>query len=317
MANDRILITGGTGFAGSHLVEFLFEQGHEDVFVTTYTETPEFLAKLLPADHVHKVDLTNFEETKRLFQTVQPTHVYHLAAFAAVGKSFEKASWVLNNNITLQLSVMNAMLEECPGSRIMIVGSAEEYGLTNENELPISEINPFRPVNPYAVSKITQDLLAFSFQVSHKLDVVRVRPFNHIGERQSPEFVVSSFAQQIVAIERGMKPELHVGNLEAIRDFSDVKDMVRAYHTVMTSAQSGEVFNIGSGKGTKIAEILDVLRSKSTTEIKVIQDQARMRPLDIPVMVADPSAIQKLGWKTEIPLEDTLDRIMNYWRSTQ
>lgn len=317
MANDRILITGGTGFAGSHLVEFLFEQGYEDVYVTTYSDTPEFLANLLPAERVHKVDLTDFEATKAVFQAVQPTHVYHLAAFAAVGKSFEKASWVLNNNITLQLSVMNAVLEVCAGSRVMIVGSAEEYGLTNEDEIPIAESNPFRPVNPYAVSKITQDLLAFSFQVSHKLDVVRVRPFNHIGERQTPDFVVSSFAQQIVAIERGTKPELHVGNLEAIRDFSDVKDMVRAYHTVMTSAQSGEVFNIGSGKGTKIADILDALIQKSTTDIKVIQDQARIRPLDIPVMIADPSAIQKLGWNVEIPLEDTLDRIMNYWRSTQ
>lgn len=314
MADNRILITGGTGFAGSHLVEYLYSQGEKDIHVTSFGPVPHYLEELLSADHVHAIDLTNMAETKQLLQTVQPTHVYHLAAIAAVGKSFENAAEVLSNNILLQLSLMNAVLESCPGARMLIVGSAEEYGLTMENELPISESNPFRPVNPYAVSKITQDLLGFAYQQSHKMDIVRVRPFNHIGERQSPDFVVSAFAKQIVQIEKGLATEMRVGNLEASRDFTDVKDMVAAYHLVMQKAESGSVYNLGSGKAYKIREILDMLISHSTSKIVVIQDESRMRPLDIPVMIADTKAIESLGWSATIPIEETLDRILNYWR---
>ena len=311
-----ILITGGTGFAGSHLLEGLFSEGYTNVHVTSFSETPDHVSQILSTDNIHKLDLTNTESTASLIKKLQPQAIYHLAAFAFVGKSFEYSTAVFQNNITLQETLLKAVLLHAPQSRILTVGSAEEYGLSEDHELPMAENHPFRPVNPYAVSKVTQDLLAYAYSVSYDLDIVRVRPFNHIGERQTDDFVISSFAKQIALIERGQQSQLHVGNLNAVRDFSDVKDIAKGYITVMNHGLTKEVYNLGNGTGATIQSVLNQLIELSSTSINVVEDSSRLRPADIPTMIADITKVTALGWQPTIPLADSLQRVLEYWRNT-
>ena len=315
MNQPKILITGGSGFAGSHLVEALIAKGYSDIHVTTFTGENAFLGELIGAENIHQLDLTNAQATAELFKQLQPTQIYHLAALAFVGKSFDEADTVLMNNITLQQNVLLAVRDNCKTARLMVVGSAEEYGVSiSEDEIPVNESHPFRPINPYAVSKVTQDMLAYSYHISYGLDIVTVRPFNHIGERQSTDFAVPAFSRQIVAIEKGEQSQLNVGDLSTIRDFTDVKDMVLAYISVMEKGKAGESYNIGSGVGIKMSEIVEKLAAFATTEISVVTDESRLRPHDIPKMVANNDKIKELGWRPVIPLDETLERIINWYR---
>lgn len=309
----KILVTGATGFAGSHLLEALRDAGYTDIYGTAYrpvTEDFPYLSK----DRIIPVDLTKQEDTEKVIEQIKPDWVFHLAAFAFVGESFNRASEVMYNNVTLQLNVLRAVHTYVPNARVLIIGSAEEYGLSEEGEVPIKEDHPLRPVNPYSVSKITQDLLGYAFAVSYHLNILRVRPFNHIGERQTPDFAVPAFCKQIVDIERGKQKSIKVGNLSGIRDFTDVKDMVRAYITVMEKGDPKEVYNIGSGVGVSMKDIVDMLVNMSTVKIEIEQDESRMRPLDIAKIIADTSKMQQLGWKPTIPLQETLTRTLEYWR---
>lgn len=313
--STQILITGGTGFAGSHLVAALKDAGYTDIAVTSYSgeapDMPEF------ADvSVHKLDMTDAAAVGELLKEVQPAQIYHLAAIAAVGKSFEQGAQLLHNNTQLQINLLEAVRLHSPEARVLVIGSAEEYGMSvSEDEVPITESHELRPVNPYGVSKVTQDLLAFAYAQSHNLQIVRVRPFNHIGARQTPEFAVPSFAQQIVAIERGQQHELRVGNLSGIRDFTDVSDMMRAYILLMERGVVGEVYNVGSGTGVSMQSIVDQLTALATVAVPVVVDQSRMRPLDIPKIIANNEKITALGWKPEVPLQESLQQVVEYWRT--
>ena len=309
----KILVTGASGFAGSHLIEALKSAGQSDIYGTAYGNS-SYLATLIPEDHIIKVNLTDAEATFTLIEKVQPDQIYHLAAFAFVGESFDRAAELMQNNIALQLNMLEAVRKSAPKARLLVIGSAEEYGLSTKETEKINEEHPFRPVNPYAVSKIAQDLLGYSYQVSYGLQVLRVRPFNHIGERQTPDFAIPAFAKQIVEIERGKSSSLKVGNLDGVRDFTDVKDMVRAYMIIMEKGAVGEVYNIGTGDGVKMKDVVDKLVALSTAKIQIEVDQTRMRPLDIPSIIADPSKIMAFGWKPEISLDETLKRVVEYWR---
>ena len=316
-----ILITGGTGFAGSHLVEALLAQGQQNIHVTTTSLKPSFVSTLLPESSFHQLNLIDRDATFRLIQELQPAQIYHLAALAEVGSSFDKTQEIIQDNTQLQLNLLEAVRECCPQTKILVVGSGMEYDLIQNPALQadkahqISEQDPLGPVSPYAVSKVLQDLLALSYHYSYDLKVIRVRPFNHIGERQSPNFVVASFAQQIVKIERGQQDKIQVGNLAAIRDFTDVKDMVKAYILAMNQGKVGDVFNIGSGVGQSIERILSLLCEQANVHIQVEVDENRIRPLDIPVAIANNRKITALGWEPTTPIENTLARIVNYWRS--
>ncbi len=313
--SEVVLITGGTGFAGSHLVELLVSQGVQNIHVTQYSDKGQAEVPAFAQVTRHTVDLTDRTATNELVAAVKPTQVYHLAAFAYVGKSFEKAAEVLQNNIQLQVTVLDAIKLHAPSARVLIIGSAEEYGMSvDESEIPITEDHPLRPVNPYAVSKITQDMLAYSYFQSYNLNIIRVRPFNHIGERQTDDFAVSAFAKQIVAIERGEQTHLKVGNLSGIRDFTDVTDMVRAYQILMEKGIPGEVYNVGSGVGIEMERIIQILSSLSTVPVQIEIDQSRLRPLDIPVIVANNRKVAALGWQPTVPLETSLQRVVAYWR---
>lgn len=314
--SQSILITGGTGFAGRHLIQALLDQGFQQIHTTHFGQAP--LPEVCKDTHVtiHNVNLTDPAAVAELVQKTQPAQIYHLASFAAVGKSFEQAEPLLQNNIMLQLHVLNAVQHHAPAARVLIIGSAEEYGRVPAglDGRKIDESFPFNPVNPYAVTKVTQDLLAQAFYFSFDLQVLRVRPFNHIGEGQSPEFVIPAFASQVAAVEKGKQDVIKVGNLSSVRDFTDVKDMVQAYVTVMNKGKVGDVYNIGSGRGWKIGEVLDMLLAHSTRKIKVEVDQTRLRPSDVEYFVADATKVQALGWSAQIPLSETLERILNEWR---
>lgn len=319
-----LLITGGTGFAGSHLTEALLAAGWTNIHLTSFGSSNRPLNFNSTPDaqnvHIHQVDLTDAQATTELFKTIQPAYIYHLASFAAVGGSFEKATEIFDNNITLQHNVLEAFRTITPQSRLLVIGSAEEYGLiqvpeAEKDTFTVTEQTPFRPANPYAVSKVTQDLLGLSYYLSFKLDIVIARPFNHIGERQTPQFVIPAFAKQIVAIERGQQKTIQVGNLDAVRDFTDVKDMVQAYILLMAKGQAGEAYNIGSGQGRTVRAMLDELCGLSTTSVTVETDPQRLRPIDLPRLVANSDKIHALGWTAQIPMAETLARVLAYWRS--
>ncbi len=311
-----ILITGGTGFAGSHLVEHLLSVGEMNIHVTNISDRESYVSTLLPKDHIHKLDLTDKAAVFSLLSTLKPTQIYHLASAAAVGSSFTQAREVLESHMTLQLNLLEAIKEVVPDCRVLAIGSALEYAVTKEvAQQPISEQCQIGPISPYAVSKSFQTLLAQSFAHSYKMNIVMVRPFNHIGERQGLGFVVADFASQIAAIEQGKQDIIRVGNLSAIRDFSDVKDIVSGYQLLMEHGETGEVYNLGSGTGHSIQEILDWLIAAASTTIKVELDQAKFRPLDIESVIADNSKIRALGWQPKAMLHDTVLRVLAWWRT--
>ncbi len=309
--NPVILITGGTGFAGTHLVEYLLSQKERNIHVTSHSGRDNFLGDLIPKENIHKLDLSNQKDVEDLIKNLQPDHVYHLASISTVENSFEKMREIMQNNIDLQINVLDAIKKFSPESKVLVITSAEQY---KKSEEKLSETSAIEPNNPYAVSKATQDMLAYVYSVLG-LKIIRARPFNHIGERQKTNFAVPAFASQIAKIEKNQQDILKVGNLEAIRDFTDVKDMVRAYHLLMTKGQIGEVYNIGSGFGIKVKDVLDKLTRMAKVKIQVVEDPARMRPVDNHFIVADNSKIVALGWHPAIPIDQTLTRTLNYFRS--
>lgn len=314
----RVLITGGTGFVGTHLVENLIQHFPADeleLHVTHFgNHIPAQFQHFRP-EQIHQIDLQDSQLVDHLIEQVRPDEIYHLAALAAVSTSFSQAAKVIQNNSSIQLNLLEAISQYVPESRILTVGSAEEYGISSPTELPINEDHPFRPINPYAVSKVTQDLLAYSYFLSRKLNILRVRPFNHTGEGQTTDFAIPSFAAQIVEIELGKRRHLLIGNLEAKRDITDVKDMVAAYQLVMEKGVFGEVYNIGSGRSVTMRAVLDKLIALTSVKILTETDTSKLRPTDIPEMLADIGKINKLGWEPKIQLDETLSRVLHWWRT--
>jgi GDP-4-dehydro-6-deoxy-D-mannose reductase len=246
----------------------------------------------------------------------QPNRVYHLAAMSSVQESLADPIGTLYNNIAVQVNLLEAVGELVPTARVLIVSSSEIYGRV-QGDKPLDEDAPLQPENPYAVSKAAQDLLAYQYGVTHGLDIVRVRAFNHIGPGQSDRFVASSFAKQIAEIEAGRRePVLHVGNLQARRDFTDVRDIVRAYELAMLRGEKGAVYNVGSGIGIPIQTLLDMFVARSRVPVRIEVARDRLRSADAPLVVCDCTRFhQQTGWKPEIPLETTIDDILAYWRS--
>lgn len=318
MKKKCILITGGSGFAASHLVEALIKQGYNNLHLTSYSKNAGYINHLVAEKQIHQINLCHEEATFNLIKKVKPAQIYHLAALSSVGSSFTDINAVLNNNLNLQLNLLNGVKKFAPDCRLLIIGSGLEY---QKSLGKISENDPLGPENPYSVSKVFQSTLAYAYAQNFHLDLVIARPFNHIGERQALGFVVSDFAKQIVEIEQLQSKNNHktaklkVGNLQAIRDFTDVKDMVTAYILLMEKGKTGEIFNIGSGQGYKIEDLLKMMLKLSPAKFKIQIDPNRIRPLDNPQVIADNKKIRKLGWKTTITIEKTLERVLNWWRN--
>ena len=313
----KALITGAGGFVGNHLARHLLEQGDVELFGTTYLEPENYPALRQYDMRLRRVDLTDDDAVQRLLQDVQPDHIYHLAAQSFVPESFEDPWGTLGNNIQAQLSIILALLRLDLPARLLVVGSAEVYGPVSPNEIPIGEDQPLRPPSPYSVSKVAQDMLGLQYFISHNLPAIRVRPFNQIGPGQSKRFVAPAFASQIASIEAGQQePVLYVGNLEARRDFTDVRDMVRAYRLVMATGEPGAVYNIGSGQAHSIQELLDTLLHYTDAPIEVQVDPARVRPVEVPIFVCDPTRVHAAtGWQPEYTFDRTLADVLDDWRA--
>lgn len=311
---QTILVTGGTGFVGRHLIELLSHQYDAQIVATGFSHTPQ--KKTSEKVRFVSLDLTNRLAVFELLQALRPDWIFHLASISVVGASFDRASEIFYNNIAIQLNVLEAVRQADPTTRMLLVGSGAEYGVKTQAEsadIRFNENERLQPLSPYAVSKVTQDLLGLAYANSYGLDIVRVRPFNHIGEGQSKDFAIPAFASQIVAVERGDEKVVRVGNLEAVRDMTDVKDVVRAYITLMEKGKSGEVYNVGSGKGFSMRELLDKMISFADVPITVEVDESRLRPDSAP-LVANIDKIKTLGWQPEIPIEQTLERVLEEWR---
>jgi GDP-4-dehydro-6-deoxy-D-mannose reductase len=265
----------------------------------------------------HSVDLTDAPQVAAVFRQVQPDFIVLLASVAVVQNSFAQANAILDNNIHLHMNVLEAIRLHASQARCLSVGSGDCYGYQPElatSKTPFPESAALHPNSPYAISKATQEMLSLSYARAHNLQLVAVRAFNHTGERQAPLFAIPSFAQQIVAIERGTQDVLQVGNLQATRDMSDVKDIVAGYWTCLTRGKPGEVYNLASGRGYTMQEMLQQLLQFAHTTIRVQQDPARQRPSDTPWLVADTTNVRTLGWHTTVTLESTLQRVLEYWR---
>jgi len=252
-----------------------------------------------------------------LIKEIRPDRIYHLASQSNVAASWNAPGETLVNNITAQLNILEAVRElGDEDTRIHVAGSSEEYGLVYPHELPVKEDNPLRPLSPYGVSKVAQDTLAYQYCRSYGLHVVRTRAFNHIGPRQGDVFVTANFARQIAEIEaEEREPVIRVGNLTAERDFTDIRDVVKAYVLALEACEPGGVYNIGCGVGYSIRRVLDTLLSMTNLLIEVREDPKRMRPSDVPVMVSDSSRFtKKTGWRPEISYRQSLFELLQYWR---
>jgi len=311
----KALITGISGFVGSYLAEYLLDSGEWEVAGTVYGPYDN-IADQCDRLELYPAELSRLDVVTFILERAQPDAIFHLAAQPLVSASRRDPWGTIETNVRMQLNILEGVARVNPVCRVLAVGSSEQYGLVMERDLPISEDTPFRPLSPYAVSKVGQDLLALQYYLTHGLHVVRVRPFNHIGPRQRLGFVAPDFASQIAAIERGLRePVMEVGNLEAERDFSDVRDVVRAYATLITSGTAGQVYNIGSGESHAVQEILDILLSMSQVSVAVRQDPARMRPSEVPRIVCDCTRIrEEIGWQTTISFKDSLRDVLDYWR---
>jgi GDP-4-dehydro-6-deoxy-D-mannose reductase len=311
----KALITGISGFVGSHLAEYLLENTDWEVAGTVFGPYGN-IADLCGTLELYPAELSRTDVVRFVLDQCEPDVIFHLAAQPLVSVSRQDPWGTLETNIRMQLNILEVVAHDRPECRILVVGSSEEYGMTRPEELPIDEDTPLRPLSPYAVSKVAQDLLGLQYHLTHRLHTVRARPFNHIGPRQGLGFVAPDFASQIAAIEMGLQePVLRVGNLDARRDFCDVRDVVRAYVLLITSGRAGEVYNIGSGESHAIQEILDTLLSLSRVSVTVHQAPERMRPSEVPEVVCDASRLQReTGWQTTIPFRQSMEDIMDYWR---
>jgi len=311
----RVLVTGIAGFAGSFLAEFLLQQQNLEVHGVIHRHDFR-IQHLRERLHLHRGDLRNALWVNELIEQVQPDYTFHLAAWSDVGGSWQQPWTTYELNIHCQLNLLEALARKAPRTRVLVVTSNEVYGLLQPGDIPVNEQVPFRPNSPYGVSKVAQDMMALQYWNSHGLETVRMRSFNHIGPGQSDDFVASAFARQIAEIEAGQRePVVRVGNLEAIRDFTDVRDVVRAYWLTLEQAGGGEVFNVGSGKGHSVQQILDTLLALTTVDVTIELDSERLRPSDVPISMCDSTKLrQATGWQPQIDLRQSLSDLLDGWR---
>jgi GDP-4-dehydro-6-deoxy-D-mannose reductase len=313
----RVLITGITGFVGSHMSELALAKGAEVFGSIRWRSKTENIDHLRSRIGLIECDLRDLSSVRNLLEASEPTDIVHLAGQSFVGASWKAPAETLSTNIIAQVNLLEAMRGLKISPRFLAIGSSEEYGLVHPDELPIKETNPLRPLSPYAVSKVTQDMMGYQYFRSYGLPIVRTRAFNHEGPRRADVFVTSNFARQVAEIEAGVRePVMFVGDLKPKRDYSDVRDIVRGYWSLLERGEPGEVYNLCSGRSWAIQQVLDFLLERSRVKsIAVRTDPARLRPSDVMELEGDPSKIERAtGWKVEIPFERTLTELLDYWR---
>jgi GDP-4-dehydro-6-deoxy-D-mannose reductase len=313
----RLLITGITGFVGSHMAEYALTHGAEVFGSSRWRSRTENIEHLRAKIRLIECDLRDLAAVRALLEIADPTHVIHLAAQSFVGASWQMPAETLSTNIISQVNVLEGVRRLKIPPRVLVVGSSEEYGLVYPDELPIRETNPLRPLSPYAVSKVTQDLMGYQYFKSYGLPIVRTRAFNHEGPRRGEVFVTSNFAKQVAEIEAGLRaPTIYVGDLKPRRDFSDVRDIVRGYWLLLERGEPGEVYNLCAGRSWAIQQVLDLLLGQSRAKGIIVEtDPERLRPSDVMILEGDPSKMRAAtGWAAQIPFEQTLKDLLAYWR---
>jgi GDP-4-dehydro-6-deoxy-D-mannose reductase len=314
----RVLITGITGFAGSHLADLCLTKKDVEVYgIIRWRSRTENIEHIWDRLNLLECDLRDASSTRDVIEEIRPDRIFHLAAQSFVPTSWKAPTESLVTNVIGQVNVFEAVRKLDIDCSIQIACSSEEYGMVHPDETPIKESNPLRPLSPYGVSKVGQDMLGYQYFMSYGMKIVRTRGFNHTGPRRGPVFVCSDFAKQIIDIEKGIrKPYMEVGNLDARRDFTDVRDMVNAYWLSLEKGNPGTAYNICTGTRFSIKEILDMLIEISGIKVEVRTDRGRLRPSDVPLLQGDNSLFRgDTGWEPEIPMEKTLSDLLDFWRT--
>lgn len=309
----RVLLVGGGGFVGGHLVDHLQDIGGYDVSLTHNGPLPEGMEDIAK----YELDLLDSDGIARVLDSAHPDYLVHLAAQSSVALSWKDPALTVDVNVKGAANLLEGVRTSGLDPRILLVGSGEEYGAVAKEDNPISEAHPSHPGNPYAATKVAQEMLGEVYARAYGMHIMSVRAFNHIGPGQLPVFVVADFCRQVAEIEAGLRePVMYVGNLAAKRDFTDVRDVVRAYRMLLEYGEPGELYNVGSGCAVSIQSILDMILSMAVCDIEVRVDRSRFRPVDIPIIEADISKLSAAtGWKPETSLVDTVSETLDWWRS--
>lgn len=308
----KAMVIGAAGFVGNYLMQYLYKECNMEVYVTklSHEEIGSNYVK------VYDLDILNKEAIVSLLFEIRPDYIFHLAAQSSVGLAWKNPCLTIDVNIKGSVNVMDAVRELYYKPRVLLIGSGEEYGHINAGETPIKEENMIRPGNIYAATKVCQNMIGSIYAQAYDMELMMVRAFNHIGPTQAPMFVVADFCKQVAEIEKGIRePIMYVGNLEAQRDFTDVRDVVRAYAMLIEMGEPGETYNVGSGCAISIRRILELIISLSSKDIKVEIDPNKLRPIDVPIIEANTAKMRNLtGWEPKITLEQTIEETLDYWR---
>ena len=308
----KALIIGGAGFVGNHLIEHISKDYDWSIIATKLeSETIEY-----NNIDIRNLDIMDKTAVSSLLQDVKPDYIFHLAAQSSVSLSWKNPQLTVDVNIKGTINLLDAIRDLTYSPRVLLIGSGEEYGYIQPNETPVKESNPTRPGNIYAATKAFQNMIGKIYTDAYHMDIIMVRAFNHIGPGQSPIFVVSDFCKQVAEIEKGLRePVIKVGNLSAKRDFTDVRDVVRAYSMLILKGKAGEVYNVGSGKAISINDLLTFILKLSSSTIDITVDPLKLRPIDIPIIEADiHKIVEDTNWFPSVPLLETLQNALDYWR---
>jgi GDP-4-dehydro-6-deoxy-D-mannose reductase len=314
----RLLITGISGFVGGHIVSYLANHTNEFEIHGISRSKPawDFVPpELINNSRFHSADLLDIPQIKSLIEEIEPKYILHMAAQSSVAESWKTPVLSFMNNTNIFLNIIDTVRQNDNGARVLSIGSSEQYGVVSAADLPLTEESPQHPANPYAVARVAQEQLAKIYADGYGLDICCTRSFNHCGPGQSDRFVVSAIVKQFVKIAHGLQePVIHIGNGTIVRDFVDVHDVVRAYTLLLLNGKRGEVYNICSGKGRTINEIVTLLAEIKDVKVTVHQEQTEIRPLDNPRIIGSNQKIRRdLGWKPEIPFEQSLLSLYDYW----
>lgn len=312
----KAFITGIAGFAGSHLAETLIQEQNRVEGTILPGESTRHVEHVMPHLKLHACDVRSRESVAQAIRKARPDVVYHLAASSSVSEAERDPAGTMGVNLTGTLHVLEAIRAEAPGALLVHVSSSEVYGKVLPEENPVREDHPEAPVHAYGLSKNLAERVVRFYERCHGISTVILRPFNHIGPRQADRFVCSSFVKQLVWIEGGRaEPVLRVGNLDPIRDFTDVRDMVKAYRLVVDHCKPGSLYNVASGLGVSIAEVLNEILAMIDTTVEVREDPERIRKTEIPVLIGDATSFRKAtGWQRQFALKDSLQEMVLYWR---
>jgi GDP-4-dehydro-6-deoxy-D-mannose reductase len=316
----KILITGISGFVGGHFFHYLCKH-HKDLEIHGISRSkPSWdfvpaMPELTRNSHFHRADLMNIPKIKSLIEEIQPDYILHLAAQSSVAQSWKTPVDSFMNNTNIFLNIIDTVRLNDFNARVLSVGSSEQYGIVSEQDIPLHEKSPQNPANPYAVARVAQEQLARIYAEGYGLDICCTRSFNHCGPGQNERFVVSSIVRQFVQIFHGIQePVIHIGNGAIVRDFIDVRDVVTVYDLLLTKGKRGEVYNICSGEGRSIQDIVVMLSNMLQIPVQIKQEKSQIRPIDNPRIVGSNDKIQhELGWHPTIPFEQTLRSMYDYW----